>query len=197
MSAVDPSISLGDLLKVSKEKDSKLPTSLAYLIFVSLVPSLMFLREQLRWTPNDIKGFNVLCKLTDENGLKLPECIFIDMGMAVNLSQQTDISDCVDLLQLVKDFADRTDLSTDTDWTAFKRMLDDNTEYALRVEIASALGKIWETWKDVAEEGRRKGNAEDKIVLKGLFGSAIMQKERERVGRVTDEDLMITINGRS
>jgi hypothetical protein len=192
--AVEPSVSLGDLLKVSKENDLKLPTSLAFHVFASLTPSLLFLREQLQWTPNDVKDFNVLCKFTSESPLGLPECVFIDMGMALEWDQQTDTSDCVDLLQLVKDFADRTVMSTDKDWIAFRGMLDDNADYCLRKKTASILGNIWTTWKSVAEEGMRKRTEDDKVVLEDLLESVIAQKKKEGIGRVAEEDLIQAVD---
>lgn len=97
------------------------------------------------------------------------------MDVAGDLSRQADISDCVDRLQLVNDSAHRTALSTDANWIAFASDLDDDTDYALRWEIASALDGIWEAWRDVAEEGRCK-------------------RSTEGVGRVLDEDLIVAIN---
>lgn len=149
---------------------------------------------QLLWTPNDVKDINVLCKLTDESPLGLPECVFIDMGVAMNLHHQADTNDCVDLLQLVKDFADQTVLSTDKDWIAFRGMLDNNADYILKTKTASTFDKIWNVWKDVAEEGRCKGTGDDKVVLVRLFARVIALKEKERVGRVTEEYLTNTVS---
>lgn len=68
------------------------------------------------------------------------------MGLVVKLDQQTDTtSDCVDLLQLVKDFADQTELSLDQDWAAFSRMLTDNTIYKSKERVIANFAKIWNT----------------------------------------------------
>ncbi|KAJ4409293.1 hypothetical protein N0V91_002649 [Didymella pomorum] len=99
-----------------------------------------------------------------------------------------------DLLQLVKDFADRTVLSTDKDWIAFRGMLDNNADYILKTKTASTFDKIWNVWKDVAEEGRCKGTGDDKVVLVRLFARVIALKEKERVGRVTEEYLTNTVS---
>ena len=42
----------------------------------------------------------------------------------------------------------------------------------------------------VAEQGTRKEIKDNKVTLEGLFESVIAQKEKEGVGRVTDEDLI-------
>lgn len=93
----------------------------------------------------------------------------LDMGLTVKLDQQTvTTSDCVDLLQLVKDFADQTELSSDQGWAAFSRMLTDDTNYESKERVIADFVNIWNTW-DITEKGKNNVTQWDRIRMKALF----------------------------
>jgi hypothetical protein len=187
LGAIDPPITLEDFLLECNDK-VKLPIPLVYHFFLTLVPALIFLRDELEWTHNDVKWDNVMVRYNPETSpLGLPEFVFIDLGMAYSLKDSKNQSaDAKNLLGLVKQMADRAEGSDDLDWVGFKRMVDGETSGARsRFDIDKDLVAILGRWKDATEKGRR-----EKKISETNMAVAILEIAAQRKGRVTDDDIL-------
>lgn len=158
LEAIDLPISLEDLLLECSD-DFKIPIPLVYHFFLSLVPALIFLRDEFEWTHNDIKWDNIMIRYHPETSpLSLPEFMLIDLGMSYSLKDaKNQPSDCKNLLGLVRQMAEKAKVSDDQDWVGFRRMLDVETSGARsKLDVDADFVKIWGRWKDMAEAVRSK-----------------------------------------
>lgn len=187
LEAIDPPITLEYLLLESND-ELKVPISLVYHFFLSLVPALIFLRDELEWTHNDIKWDNIMIRYDPETSpLSLPEFMFIDLGMSYSLKDtKNQSSDCKNLLGLVRQMAEKAEVSDDQEWLNFKRMLDVETSGARSKHYVDAdFVKIWGKWKDVAEKVRSKRTVGEVDNIEEIFAKIAQKK-----GKVSDEDVL-------
>lgn len=181
--AISPPVDFGDLLQASREV--KVPVPLVFHFFLSLVPALHFLRDELGYAHNDIKEDNVMCRLTPDSPFGLTEFVFIDMGVAVDINDAVDhSSDWKDLLRLVGNFVDKARDCEDDEWVQFRWMLD-GEKNRTKQQVNSDIDGMWSTWGTVAREKRDKMSGDEVGVARELFGRAAERKEG-----VTDEDLV-------
>ncbi|KAF3032151.1 hypothetical protein E8E11_002872 [Didymella keratinophila] len=187
LEAIDPPVTLEDLLAECNDK-VKLPIPLVYHFFLTLVPALIFLHDELEWTHNDVKWDNFMVRYNpDTSPLSLPEFVFIDLGMAYSLKESKNQSaDAKSLLGLVKQMANRAEESDDLDWVGFKRMLDGEmsgarSSFDVDKDLVAILGRR----KDVAEKGRS-----ERKVSETNMALAILEIAAQRKGRVSDDDIL-------
>lgn len=187
LEVIDPPITLEDFLYECNDK-VKVPIPLVYHFFLTLVPALIFLRDELEWTHNDIKCDNVMVRYnTDTSPLGLPEFVFIDLGMGYSLTNsKNQSSDAMRLLGLVKQMADRAVESKDLDWEGFKNMLVGETSGARsKFDVDKYLVATLEKWKDVTEKGRNVRKVSETNMAVTIFETAA-----QRNGRVIDDDIL-------
>lgn len=187
LEAIHPALTLEDLLRECNDS-VKVPVPLVYHLFLSLVPALLFLRDELEATHNDVKAENVMVRYAPETcAVGRPEFVFVDLGMAYGLKGvKNQSSDAKDLLGLVRQMADRAPKSDDFEWEGFKRMLDGETSGARsRFDVDEDLVGIFGKWKDVAEKRRDKPDiAEVEMAVE------LLERAGRKKGKVTDEDIV-------
>ncbi|KAL1655458.1 hypothetical protein SLS61_001922 [Didymella pomorum] len=166
----------------------KLQIPLVYHFFLTLVPALVFLRDELEWTHNDVKWEIVIVRYNPEiSPLGLPESVFIDLGMAYSVKDAKNRSgDAKNLLGLVKQMAGRAEDSDDLDWVGFNRVLDGETSGARSgFDVDKDLVAILGRWKHAAEKARS-----ERKVSETSMAPAILEMAAQRKGKVTDDDIL-------
>lgn len=157
-----------------------------YHLFLSLVPALLSLRDELEATHNNVKAENVMVRYAPETcAVGRPEFVFVDLGMAYGLkSVKNQSSDAKDLLGLVMQMAEQAPERGDVELEGFKRMLDGERSGARsRFDVDKDLVGIFGKWKDVAEKRRDMPDiAEVEMAVE------LLERAGRKKGKVTDED---------
>ncbi|KAH6625162.1 hypothetical protein C7974DRAFT_195769 [Boeremia exigua] len=181
LEAVIPPVTLGDLLQAFGG-DVKAPIPLVYNLFLSLVPALSFLKGEVEWAHNDVKEDNIMCRTYEGRPFDLPEFVFVDFGMAYGVrGVKNDSGDCKNLLGLVRELAENAEESNDQQWLSFKRMLVGERNRT-RWQVDDEFGKIWDSWKDIAEVARSKVKVGEVGRIDDMFEQVALMKKR-----ITDE----------
>ncbi len=181
LEAIDPPMTLADLLKVSDD-NAKIPIPLVYHVFLTLMPALFFLKNDVQYVHNDIKQDNIMCRLYEGCPFQMPEFIFVDFGMSYSIEHvKDDSSDYKNLLGLVRELAVRAEPSDDQQWLDFKRMLDGEMN-KIRWQVDADIGKIWEKWRGVAEAARNVRKVGEVDRVEDLFDLVVQKK-----GKITNE----------
>ncbi|KAJ4983757.1 hypothetical protein SVAN01_10735 [Stagonosporopsis vannaccii] len=179
--AITPPVTLDDLLQACSGEGNA-PIPLVYHFFLSLVPTILFLRDEVHWAHNDVKGDNIMCRMYEGCPYNLPEFVVVDFGMAYEIAAfKNDSGDCKNVLNLVREFAEKAGQSADLQWQGFKRMLDGEKNRD-RWQVDDEMGKIWESWRDIAVEERRKRKVLDVDRVEKLFENVVQEK-----GKISDE----------
>lgn len=189
LSAITPPVTLGDLLGVCSG-ETKAPIPLVYHFFLSLVPAVLFLRDEVQLAHNDIKEDNIMCRLYEGCPYGLPEFVLVDFGMSYDICAiKNDSGDCKKVLTLVREFFDKAVDSRDMQWLGFKCMLA-GERHRNRWQVDGEIEKIWRTWEDLAVEARGERKVWEVDRAEDMFQSAVGKKER-----ITDELFVSAVHG--
>lgn len=181
LDAIHPAVTLGDLLNECVD-EVKIPIPFVYHFFLSMIPAVLFLRDEVQWAHNDLKEDNIMCRTHPDAPFNMPEFVIVDFGMAYDISAvKNDSGDVKLMLEMAMEMARNAEDSVNIQWLDFKRRVS-GEKHRTRYQVDDEIGKIWEAWKGVAAEKRSQVTVAEKNKVKDLLEKAARKK-----GAVTNE----------
>lgn len=178
---------------------------MTYHFFLSL--ALLFLRDEVGFSHNDVKGDNVMLRMCDGVGFGLPQPVFVDFGLSCPLRGNSRVNyDAKRLCRVLAEVARVSVVGEVTsgrgerewvEWEAFKGVLEGEGLQEKPGDVVDAGFKgVWEWWRGVAE-GRRERRTEGEVGFVGEVWGDAVQRARvlrdedfvEAVGRVNWEEV--------